>query len=532
MLFEENKIKTIQSDDSIGAGNFIHKLLEYSTDPDATCIYQDKAILDHNGKLKSEFSLNEIVENANYWSNLYYSQGIKKREPVCLYLNDNFNYFIHYLALNQIGAIPVCINHNLSTEVTAEFIKRIGSKVLITEQSINEQAESIRHEIGTDFKVLRLELLLIGESIDFKTEFNHNDDDVVLLAHTSGTTGIPKGVIFTHNSLYFGVKEQLHKQVGTRILSSLPHSHSSAISVLMSSLMRGATVYIQSKREPKEIESSVASFKPDMVVAFPKTFVDLCRVELNAENFDSVSYWLSTGDANHEPHIRKLVALGNCTIKGEKLAGSIFIDNLGSSEFGFAMFRNIHTPKSNNYKRYIGKPFDWVQAEVLDEHGNALEPNEVGMLGVLSESVTVGYWNNHLLTEQNKVNGYWLTGDYVYKNKVGEFFHVDRISDKLETREGPMYSCQVEELILGQYDCIFECSIIGVPDGGQYQKAVLLVEPKSGCSLRDTLLQELNEMLVKENIPTLSAIKLEPGYENIGATGKKLKRVLRESVSI
>jgi len=530
MKFSQSFIQSVQHNDQLGAGNFLYQLVNMDVDHSNQCIFLDMPIKDVNGEWRSSFSLADLIRNADAWGAYYLLQNVTEKDPVALYFPDNFNYFIHFLALTRIGAIPVCINHKLAPDVVVEFIRRVNASHIMMEAQLAPQiAKGLSaQEIST----LLLEKAILIPDAKHGIPFVHTNDDVVLLAHTSGTTGIPKAVIFTHSGFYVGVQSQLDKQVGDSILCALPHSHSAATSILMSSILRGVSVRIQSAKSSEDIITATQSFKPQLIVAFPKTLTDLCRHDLEPADFDSLSYWISTGDANHEPHIRKLISLGNCEIRGQQVKGSIFIDNLGSSEFGFAMFRNIHTPFSNNYKRCIGKPFNWVQSEILDEQGQRAADNIVGYLGVRSESVTAGYWNNHLLTEKNRLNGYWLTGDLGYRDSNGIFFHVDRISDKITTSEGPLYSCLVEELILSNRDDIFECSIIGVATKSSLQTATIAIEMKADQIAKDNLLAELNLLLQAHKHPQLSHLTFESAHENVGATGKKLKRKIREELSL
>ncbi len=530
MKYSKSFIQSVQRNYELGAGNFLYQLADMDVDQTTPCIFLDMPIKDVSGEWRASFSLADLIRNADAWAAYYEAQNIAPKDPVALYFADNFNTFIHFLALTRLGAIPVSINHNLAPEIVAEFIRRVGASHIMMEAQLSP---AIKAPLASQqMTTMLLERAVVTADGKPSMPFTHTKDDVALLAHTSGTTGIPKAVIFTHNGFYVGVQSQLDKQVGDSILCALPHSHSAAISILMSSLLRGVTVRIQSEKEPADIIAATKSFKPQLMVAFPKTFTDLCRLELNPDDFASLSYWISTGDANHEPHIRKLISLGNCVIKGQPTKGSIFIDNLGSSEFGFAMFRNIHTPFSNDYKRSIGKPFSWVQCEILDQQGKPAASNTVGYLGVKSESVTAGYWNNHLLTEKNRLGGYWLTGDLGYRDGNGQFFHVDRISDKITTSEGPLYSCLVEELILSNRDDIFECSIFGVVAESGLQTATIAIEMKADYIADLDLLAQLNQLLSINNHPQLTQLTFESAHENVGATGKKLKRKLREEPTL
>jgi 3-aminoavenalumate diazotase len=528
--YSAQTLEKILSDNRIGAGNFLNILHEILGGDNKPVIYLDNPYVDANGNSKNVFSLDEVKDLADGIAAYYYSIGINSKEPVALFFDETFNYFLHYLALTSIGSIPIYINSDLDEKVVAEFVRRTNASYFVTDDMRESGMTNLFLALEYNVDIINIEMFKPDNGLAIPPLNRHHADDTILLAHTSGTTGIPKAVQFTHEGFYFGVKQQLKKQVGEKILSILPHSHSSAISIMMSALLRGSSIRIQTKKDPLDVLCSIENFKPDLVVAFPKIFVDLCRYNLDEYNLDSVSYWLSTGDANHELHIKKLIQQGvHKTSEGIK-PGSIFIDNLGSSEFGFAMFRNIHTPVSNNYDRCIGRSFSWVKSEVLTDDGSALPPYSVGYLGVKAKSVTAGYWNNSYLTEKAKSNGYWLTGDLVYKDDNDIYYHVDRVQDKIETVNGVLYSCQAEELILKRIPEIFDCTVVGVETKLNDVNPVLSVEFKDINIPEDEVLYRVNMIMESMSWPKINKVTIESANVNTGVTGKKLKRNLRNTL--
>ena len=527
-MYKTEFIEELLEDKTIGAGNFFTKLQGLNVDQERIVIELDDEAVLPDGKKTSTLSIRDIKDWSCAVAAWYEKNDVDLKDPVGLYLEDSIDYFIHYLALNYIGATPVLINSNLSADIVAQFLDRVGVTMAVSCGEKKTHLELLIKALKLEYKIVDsadLELLLE------MPEYHHEHDpyDTVLVAHTSGTTGIPKAVQFNHHGFFFGVGQQLKKQVGERVMSALPHSHASAISIVMSTLLRGALLKVQTKKGSLEILASIASFRADMFISFPKILVDLCRYDLDQYDLSSISYWLSTGDANHETHIRKLIAQGRHEHMGEEVEGSLFIDNLGSSEFGFAAFRNIHHPNSNNYDRKIGVPFSWVEVAVLDQKGNQKKPYEVGFLGVKSPTVTAGYWNNTLLTEKNRLAGFWLTGDLVYKNDQDVFFHVDRVTDVIYTVEGALYSCQTEELVLKSFPEVFDCSIFGVEDESGFQKAMISLEMiKEGVD-QQQFLARINYMLANNDTPEISSIIFESSDNYLGATGKKLKRVLRDN---
>lgn len=525
------RMKDLLADDTLGAGNFVYKLVESGLGGGISLFLDDELSMGSCGIYK-EISAETIVRYADSIATWYKTIGIEPKDPVGLWFDDNILYFLHYVALTRIGAIPVFINGELTPEVTADFVRRVGAQnvVLQAGRLVQLAPHIAKHDaLILLHKVESIPLDLPGEY----RAFRHLPDDPVLIAHSSGTTGTPKAVQFNHEGFIFGVKRELSRLVGTRVMSALPHSHASAVSILMSAMLRGCQIKIQTRKAPDQLLAAIGLFKPDLFCAFPKTYVDLCRSNLESANLDSIQYWLSTGDANHESHIRRLMTFGRYFRDGDWHRGSCFIDNLGSSEFGFAAFRNVHKPgqrANERYDRCIGRPFDWVDAAVLNDAGDELPFGEVGKLGVRARSVTPGYWNDTLLSEKNRLGGYWLTGDLAYRTNNGVFYHVDRISDAIATRDGMLYSCQAEELVLKNCEEVFDCSIVGVEESNGERVAVMTAEVTQEVD-QTALLERVNKLFARQGFPKLHRLVFEESRRDTGVTGKKLKRVLRTRLS-
>ncbi|MFG2139930.1 class I adenylate-forming enzyme family protein [Streptomyces sp. NPDC048650] len=510
--------------DGVGAGNFFRTAAAAAGGAaEASVIELDRAYHHPDGRVLREFTLSELDELTDRVAAGYHRDGIGPKDPVALFLGESVRYLIHYIALTKIGAIPVFLNSALPPEIAAKFIANVGAVAVVCDGRLVEEALDVARYDADPYA-----------TGPFRA-FTHADNDPVLIAHTSGTTGVPKAVQFNHAGFFFGIRQQINADLGRRILSALPQSHASAISVLMSCVARGSRVLLATEREPEQLAKAVEGFRPELVAAFPKVFVDLCRLDLESYDFGSVSRWMSTGDANHERHIRRLVRLGHHLDRsGKPTAGSLFIDNFGSSEFGFAMFRQVHSAATNRYGRCIGRPFDWIDARVFDDTDQPAAHGTVGRLALKSPTVTAGYWNNSLLSEKNRVQGYWLTGDLAYRDEDGRFYHVDRTSDSISTERGTIYSCQLEELILRQIPEVFDCSLVttgGTAEGtaGEPRHLVLTVDLPSADADLGALRTRINAALSRAGFPVVDRLVRKTADEHVGVTGKALKRTMRDA---
>ncbi|MBB4640734.1 class I adenylate-forming enzyme family protein [Rhizorhapis suberifaciens] len=521
----ERCLDAVLSDETAGAGNFVYKLnAAIAPEEQETAV----VLLGETSTEDEPLTLCDIVARTDLLASAYLAEGVEARDVVSVYLGDDFDYFLHFVALNSIGAIPNPINGVLGPEILVEFVTIVRSKFLI----VDKVRAAMMADLFAGLPTTVIPIDRIKNRRDFPPRpepFRHQPDDIMMIGHTSGTTGLPKPAIFTHESMFHGVREQIVRQKGEHVLSALPHSHGAAMTLLMLSLSRGARVSIASRKEPAALLNAIDRVGPDLVIAFPKVFVDLCRMDLSQWDLGSVMHWIATGDANHESHIKALIAKGHHIKDGIRYPGSRFVDNLGSSEIAFAAFRNVHSSETNRYDRCIGKPFPWIRPAVFDDNGKRVRIGEVGRLGIISKSLTKGYWNNHSLSEKNKIDGYWLTGDLVYFNENGLFYFVDRTSDVIHTEGGTLYSCQVEEWLMKRLPEVFEISIVGRLDASGSNKIIALIELRENVvSLSSTeLLHRINDLMAERGFIAIDAIEMQSAHLNVGATGKKLKRTLR-----
>jgi acyl-coenzyme A synthetase/AMP-(fatty) acid ligase len=536
-LLSDVKRHELKLNPYLGAGNFLHVAYSINEKRGVPIIHSDVPFQVLGGQSCKVLSIAQLKEIAACYGAWYIARGVKPMDPVGVYLPEGIAYLIHYVALTGIGSIPVLTNGAMPADIAAQHFKRVGAVGIITDQERQESLQAFWRD--EDLYFLASVEEVEGEDPEILSRwypYQHDFNDPVMITHSSGTTGAPKPVLLQHGSWFHGIRHLLGLDIAQgaeRYLSSLPSSHNASIAYSMHAILTGANLLIMSDRSGPAVARAIESFRPSTVVSFPQTYVELAGLELDQYDLGSVTAWINSGDAAHEPHIRRLVEHGYHYRGKERIEGSQFIDGLGSSEMGHSSFRIIHTPYTNNYDRCIGLPQEWVEAVVLDEDGNELPIGEVGMLGVKSPSITGGYWNNSVLSYKSRLRGYWLTGDLVYRDRMGCFYHLDRITDAIRTRQGMCYSLQTEEHILKNNQNLAECTVIGVSDTeaeAGYQKVIAFLVPTQSCSMsEEEFLMEINNEQRKVGRPLLAAVHLLDACEiPVGVTGKVLKRVLRE----
>jgi len=521
----------------LGAGNFLHYAYALNAGRDVPLIHSDEPFTVLGGRQLSVMSIAELKDITDRYAAWFIAHGIEPMDPVAVYCREGVQYLIQYAALTAIGAVPVLTNGTMESEIAAQHSRRVGAVGIVTDR--DHQATLAPHFGNGGLKCFDcVENIPGGDPSNLPPwfPFRHDYDDPVMVTHSSGTTGIPKPVMLQHGRWFHGIRHLLSLEMAqgaNRYLSSLPASHNASIAYAIHAILNGAALMIMGDRSGKSVAKAIECFHPASVVSFPQTFVELAELDPNGYDLSSVTAWINSGDAAHETHIRRLVAHGYHYRGAERVLGSQFVDGLGSSEMGHSCFRIIHTPYTDSYDRCVGLPQTWIEAAVLDVNGEPAPIGVIGRLGIRSPSVTMGYWNDSLLTYKSRLRGYWLTGDLVYRDHLGCYYQVDRVSDVIPTPGGPLYSLQTEELILKHQPRLVDCTVIGVIDRNikdGTQVPVVLVILRAGYSINtEALLDEINIVQAAKGRPPLARVYAVDHSEiPLGVTGKVLKRTLRE----
>ncbi|THA70110.1 long-chain fatty acid--CoA ligase [Streptomyces sp. A0958] len=536
----------LTADRQLGAGNFFWHAWRVADDRDRPLLFHPDVTSDHwdEGELPG-LSLNDMRRIVIRYAHWYRSHGVLPHTHVGVLTRNGLYGLLHHIALTSLGAVAVHCNPNMALPTAAEYFVRTRVTVLVADADLlagctrmwDRSASSETKEILTE------DIRLLHETAPRPSgplpgfPHRHQRDDLVMISHSSGTTGRPKAPVFTHTSFFDGKRGRLWtfpSQRSDRMLTALPHSHSAGISYLTMALLLGIPTLVLDAADGALLTRAINRFRPTFVLGFPLTLAEIDVTRVTPYAAQSIHSWNGMGDASHERHIRPLTALGARHEGRRRLAGSRYIDGLGSSEMGMVLFRTVYTPQSTDYDRLIGRPIKAVKdAAVLDEHGNVLPDGEAGLLGVRTPSVTPGYWDDPGLSQQSLSNGYFLTGDVVRRDPDGRWYHLDRTPDVIHTADGPVHSLPLEERVLLTTQAL-DAAVVAVADpdrpGSDVPAAVILYRDDVRRSPED-LLHRCNADLRKRGLRTLDALIIAADREElpVGPTGKVLKRRLRET---
>ncbi|SCG35663.1 class I adenylate-forming enzyme family protein [Micromonospora humi] len=522
----------LAADTDLGAGNVLARVLAHGADPDGPGLTFDTAV---DGRpAETPLTLGELDRMVSARAAWLHERGVKPRDPVAVWATAAADMVLSFLALTRLGAIPALMNGKLRPEIAAEYIRRLRAAGVLADAA--HAAALAGHDLGAP---------LLGEPATAgagdpdaaPAPYRHHPDDPIVITHTSGTTGVPKAVLHSHASLFAATRHLLsmpQAQGTRRILNALPAPHTATVLMVNQALGNRAEMFLLSEQGGERVLDAIQRWRPDGVFGFSVTWAELARFDLSGYDLDSVRLWFNTGDCSHEPHVRKLVAVGSRDVVTRagvtRVPGSVFIDGLGSSEMGHSMFHVTHTVDTNHYGRCVGRPYRFATVAVLDADGNELPAGQVGWLGIDSPSLFRGYWNDSVTTYRYRLRGWYLTGDLVYADADGRYYHLDRAVDSVETADGTrFFTALSEERILAACADVTDCTVVIVKaDDGSVTTDVLL-ELAAGADPAHDRTARIRAALGADVAATLRrVVPVSADDIPVTVTGKVRKVALRE----
>jgi len=452
---------------------------------------------------------------------------------VVVYTSDVSDTVLAFLALARLGAIPALVNPNLDGERAARYIHRLGATGVLADAA--HRAALAGRDTGTPL-LPEITGLGSGDPQAAPAAYRHSPADPVAITHSSGTTGMPKAVVHSHDSLFAAIRHRLalpRAQGSERMLSALPAPHAATLIAVNLALASHAELALLSRQSGEGLLDAAERWQPGGVLGFAATWAELAHHDLTKRQLDSIALWWNTGDCAHEAHIRRLVAVGSRqtisrSVRG-RAAGSVFVDGLGSTEMGHSHFFITHSPETDHYGRCVGRPHTFVDCAVLGPDGEALGPGEVGELGTRSPTLALGYWNDSVTTYRTRVRGYFLTGDLMYRDEEGFYYHVDRAVDSVDLGDGRrLFTAMSEERVLAACPEVLDCTVVAVREGDRVVTDVLL-RLHTGADPDTDRSKEVTAALEPDTAATVRQVLVVDEREiPLGPTGKVRKVLLRQ----
>ncbi|MEJ2888546.1 acyl-CoA synthetase [Actinomycetospora aeridis] len=438
--------------------------------------------------------------------------GVEAGTRVAL-LGENSGAYLEWLfGAARIGAIAVPVNHRLAPAEVAHVLRDSGATVLVGSAAFETLAKGALDELDNPPVLVPL-----GTEPGDGTVAAHPaaGDDPCVIMYTSGTTGVPKGAVLTHDNMLWNAINMVTAGAGIggtdATIAAAPLFHIGALGLsALPLLYAGGTVVVVPSFDPAAFAELMAAEGVTTQFLVPAMWAALTRLP-SLPPQPALRWAISGGAPCPVTVIEHFTGLGWS-----------FTEGFGMTELSpAALF--LDADDVLRHAGSVGRPFLHVDARLVSESGDEVGVGEVGELVLRGPTVFAGYWQRPEATAEVMREGWFHSGDLGVRDAEGFVTLVDRKKDMIITGGENVYPIEVEQ-VLHRHPAIADVAVVGVGDA-QWGETVLAVVVASGSLDPDEVIAFARERIAHFKAPRRVEV-VEELPRN--ATGKLLKRVLRE----
>ncbi len=485
---------------------------------------------------KEQYSFSKIKDLSDRFANVLKGLGLRNGDRVAIALPQRPENAISHLGALKMGAISVPLSTLYGKETLIHCLRDAGPKAIVIETEMMGRLLEISKKIKEPSHVI-----VVGEThkdeLDFKKEVrqaphhfegvNTRADDPAMIFYTSGTTGMPKGVLHAHRFLIgrlpgFVLAHNSFPQKGDLFWSPADWVWvGGLVDCLFAPWVYGVPVvaYCRKKFDPYKSLALIEEYRIRNSCIPPTALAMMMKeVERIGREYDINLRSLHSGGEHLSAAILQW---------GEKELGILINEIYGLTEANF-LIGNCHSMDIRPGS--MGKPYPGHKVEILDEDGETLPPGKIGEIAVFREDpvMFLGYWNNPKATMKSFRADWFLTGDLAYKDEDGYFWFVGRKDDVIISSGHRIGPVEVESSIL-RLPAVEEVAVVASPDEIRGNIVKAFVKLKSGYKPSAKIIKEIQES-VEEDVALYAYPRAIEFIDTVpkSVTGKIKREKLRE----
>lgn len=476
----------------------------------------------------------ELESLVNSFANALLDRGIRKGQRVCLLMTNRPEYLISWFAVARIGAVACPMNPSYKEREVAYQLSNSEASAVIVQQSLLPLIEAARAESP----ILNCVVTVGSQPQQSQAlSFNHliqiypstpptcevpGWEDTVTLPYSSGTTGLPKGVVLSHKNLVCNVCQSIATARITfqdRMLVFLPLYHIYGIMLMGLAAMTGATIVLMERFDAEEC----LRYMQEQGITLLYTVPQVLSALLNCPQVDA-----------YDLHTVRFAQCGAAPVppvlahRFQERTGITVMTSYGLTEASPGTHSNPVYDRRLIKVETIGLPIHDTKQKIVDIETGEIElgVGEEGELIVQGPQVMQGYWKAPEATATALRNGWLYTGDIGWCDEEGYVTITDRKKEMIKYKGFSIAPAQIEALLL-EHPAVLDAAVIAKADDdvGEYPKAFVVLQSNSTEQPADELTAWVNNQLASykqiREMEFIDAIPRNP-------SGKILRRVLKE----
>jgi long-chain acyl-CoA synthetase len=469
-----------------------------------------------------EISFLEFNRASNRIATALQSLGVHPGDHVALYTPNTYEWLAFYFGTLKSGAVVVTLSSLLKRDELRRIMDNAQPRVLFAgEEQLAELGDRkdypyLKKVVSKGGEISYEDLVEMGsDSFDAIDLDRHN---TAAILYTGGTTGIPKGVMLTHENLNTSIHNVSHYERSThkdRALCFLPLNHVfGQVHIMNATLYSGGSLVLHSSFDLEKIIEAIERHNVTKFFAVPTIYIRLLALKDLKEKLGSLRYTFSAAASMAAELVREWKRRMDLNIYE-----------------AYGMTESASMVTYNHYYRHVigsvGTPVTNVEVQIRDLEGNVLAANEEGEICIRGRNIMKGYLNQPEETKAVFWEDWFRSGDIGTIDEEGYLYIVDRLKDLIITGGENVYPREVEEILYTRPE-VEECTVIGLPDKEYGERVTAFIIPKQGQQVDRTQLKSYlktklspfkvpKEFIVVDDLPKSSA-------------GKILKRELKKQV--
>ncbi len=494
----------------------IAAIMRYACD-----LHGDRKVTTATGDGYRHTTVREVGEQAARLANALRRIGITGDQRVATFMWNNAEHLTAYMSVPSMGAVLHTLNIRLSPEQIAFIANEAEDQVIIADLSAAGQLAPVLPLLETVHTViavgegdidaltesgktvLRYDEVLAAESPEFDWP-DLDEKSAAAMCYTSGTTGNPKGVVYSHRSSYLhammtNTANGVSLGFADKVLPIVPMFHANAWGMPYGALMAGAEIVMTDRfLDSKSLIDLIETQRPTVAAAVPTIWNDVLHCLEN--------------DPGHDISSLRLVTCGGSAVPMammktfEKQHDVPIVQAWGMTETSplATIARPLPDVSEEQYwaqRATQGRPVCGVEARIVDDDGHLLphDGEAVGEVQVRGPWITGAYYQNH---DESKFADGWLhTGDVGRIDPLGFVTLTDRAKDVIKSGGEWISSVELENHLMG-HPAVSEAAVVAVPDERWQERPLAVIVVTEGAEVCASELREfLGEKVVRWWLP-------------------------------
>jgi long-chain acyl-CoA synthetase len=448
--------------------------------------------------------------------------GVRRGDRVATILPNSLELLATYWACAKLGAAAVPLSPLLLAAGFISLLNDAKPRVILSTKRLCGILDEVRRQLA--YRPTATWVLVDGEMPEYcaaasVTEPTNEVEagDLMTIMYTSGTTGLPKGIMHTHfiRAMYAGLMsaswrmspESIVLQTGAIVFNG-------AMLTLLPAFHCGATYILHKQFDVQPMIDTIAAERVTHIMMVPSQIIAMLNLPtFNPERVKSLEMILSLGAPLHKAHKEHL----------NRVLPNRFYEIYGVTEGFITLLDRADAVRKAGS---VGVPPPFYDMRIVDEEGRDCPPGQVGEIVGRGPITMAGYVNRDDLTAQTIRNGWVHTGDLGRVEDEGYLYLVDRKKDMIDSGGVKVYPKDIEEIAV-QHAAVHEVAVFGIPHDKWGETPMAAVVLRAGANASAEELRDWINSRVAARYQRVERVVIMADFPR-NAAGKTLKREMRE----